>query len=225
MQSEDVRTRLLETAGSIFAEKGYQASTVREICARAGLNAASVNYYFGDKETLYLEAVKLARQLRAERFPMPQHAAGTAPEVRLRDFVKTMTFRMVDDQDVGWNTKLMMREVLNPTHACRTLVHDYFRPHFEMLMGILQAMLPETTPAHVIRMIGFSIVGQCVYYRVAGEVVTLLTPENELREHFTREQIADHITRMCLAAIKSGLMGSEQGIPSAHCEGHPDDGG
>ena len=57
---DDPRQRLLETAGQIFAEKGFDGATVREICRRAGVNIAAVNYYFRDKERLYIEAVKEA---------------------------------------------------------------------------------------------------------------------------------------------------------------------
>ena len=42
------RERLLEAAGEIFAEHGFRNTTVREICKRADINLAAVNYYFRD---------------------------------------------------------------------------------------------------------------------------------------------------------------------------------
>src|SRR5438552_12326711 len=63
MVAKDVtQTRLLEVAGQVFAEKGFDGATVREICQRADANIAAVNYYFRDKEKLYIEAVKSACQ-------------------------------------------------------------------------------------------------------------------------------------------------------------------
>jgi AcrR family transcriptional regulator len=50
---DPTREKLLEAAGQIFAEHGFQAATVREICSRAGANVAAINYYFGDKVELY----------------------------------------------------------------------------------------------------------------------------------------------------------------------------
>ena len=56
---DDTRERLLEAASRVFAEKGYEKATVREICTAAKVsNLAAVNYYFGDKERLYIESVK-----------------------------------------------------------------------------------------------------------------------------------------------------------------------
>ena len=42
-EQEITRSRLLEAAGEVFAEHGFQATTVRDICARAGANVAAVN--------------------------------------------------------------------------------------------------------------------------------------------------------------------------------------
>ena len=95
MTTDSTRKRILDAAGPIFAENGYQASTVRDICDQADVNLAAVNYYFGDKERLYLETVKLARQNRAEEAPLPDWGEDTPTETKLRDFVRTMTTRML----------------------------------------------------------------------------------------------------------------------------------
>jgi AcrR family transcriptional regulator len=201
MSGEVTRTRILDAAGPVFAEKGFQAATVRDICQRACVNAASVNYYFGDKETLYIETVRLARQLRARQFPLPERPFGTPPEVRLRDFIVTLLHRVLAGSDVSWNTKLMMREVLHPTKACRSLVEEYIRPQFDVLSGIVRELVPEETSAAEVRKISFSILGQCLYYRFANEVNKLLTPDQVFETDFQTEQIADHVTRFSLAAM------------------------
>ncbi len=198
---DDVRTKLLDAAGPIFAEKGYRATTVREICRAAGANVAAVNYYFGDKQRLYTETVKQASRLRAQQVPLPQRPPGTSAAQRLEDFIVTLLTRMIGAGHQPWQVRLMTREVLQPTQACRELVEDYFRPQFELLLEILGELLPPGTAMHRLRQIGFSIVGQCVYYRVAGEVVAMLTPDEEHAEHFSTAQLAAHISRFTLAAV------------------------
>ena len=43
------RQRLLDAAGPIFAERGFEGVTVRDLAAEATVNVAAVGYHFGDK--------------------------------------------------------------------------------------------------------------------------------------------------------------------------------
>jgi TetR/AcrR family transcriptional regulator, regulator of cefoperazone and chloramphenicol sensitivity len=204
MSNEDVRTRLLLAAGPVFAGKGYRVATVREICRSANVNVASINYYFGDKETLYVETVKCARQHRAGQHPMPDWPPDTPAETRLRDFITTMVRRIVAVEASNWHVRLMLREVVEPTGICREMVEEYIDPLFGTLVGILGELLPATTPPHVLRQTAFSVVGQCLYYRVADEVIGLLVDPLERREHYQPDQLAAHIADMTLAALGAG---------------------
>ncbi len=54
--ADTTRDRLLDTAERLFAEHGYQATTMRAVTTEAAANIAAVNYHFGSKHAL-LEAV------------------------------------------------------------------------------------------------------------------------------------------------------------------------
>jgi AcrR family transcriptional regulator len=198
--TDDTRTRVLNAAGPIFAEKGFQATTVREICQAADVNLASVNYHFGDKERLYIAAVKQARELRMAQVPFPERPRGTPGDVLLRDFILTMLRRMLGVDELPWQSRLMMREILSPTEACRQMVEEHFRPEFDRLMEILDQLLPPETPKHTRQQIGFSVVGQCLFYRVANNIVSLMITPAE-RQYFSIDSLSDHITQLTLAAL------------------------
>ncbi len=55
-----VRQRLLEGAAELFTQKGYAATTVREIVAAGGVTKPVLYYYFRNKEGLYLELMRQA---------------------------------------------------------------------------------------------------------------------------------------------------------------------
>ena len=201
MAADDARTRILNVAGPIFAHKGYEAATVREICDQAEVNLASVNYYFGGKEHLYVETVKQAHPITLSEIRMPDWTPSTPPETKLRDYIHTMMKRMVEVETAPWQPLLLMREMQQPTAACLELVQGYFRAEFQLLLGILDEILPSDTPQHKRHQIGFSVVGQCVHYKVGRHAIAMLIDEDELKEHYGTEQIAEHITEMCLAAL------------------------
>jgi AcrR family transcriptional regulator len=55
--SEDTKAALLDAARDVFIERGYEGATVRSIAAKAGVDAAMVNHWFGSKENLFAKAV------------------------------------------------------------------------------------------------------------------------------------------------------------------------
>ncbi len=112
--TDDPRERILSAAGQEFAEKGYEAATIRDICTAAGVNVAAVNYYFGDKRRLYNESVTHAHQQRVRQVPLPKWPPGTPPEQKLRDFVGNMLQRMLGFDQPPWQVRLMLREILTP---------------------------------------------------------------------------------------------------------------
>ena len=194
------KDRVLEAAGRIFAERGFRGATVREICQAAGVNLAAVNYHFGDKERLYIESVKRAHRARFDEVPMPQWSPGTTAPEKLHDFVYTFLCRVLGEEETDWHCQLMMRELASPTAACEELVREYIRPHFALLQSIIAELVPPETSEVERHRIGFSIVGQCLHYRIAQPIIRLLISREEY-ERSGPAELADHISRWTLAAL------------------------
>ena len=200
MSDETTRTRILSAAGETFAERGFEKTTIREICRLAEVNLASVNYHFGDKDRLYVEAIKHAHRMRVAQAPLPVWSPGTPPETRLRDFVQTtLTWMLMEGQP--WQHQLMVREMTRPSGACREMVEDFIRPHFKLLLSILAELAPHDAPPHRLHQLGFSVIGQCLFYKFNREVIQMLIPEAERRRHFTLDHLAEHIASVVLAAL------------------------
>ena len=95
---QETRQRLLDAAARLFAERGFNKVSVREICKEAGANVAAVKYHFGDKEQLYKAALKNAFRCRVDQMPAPNWPAGTPAATKLREFIRVMVNNMIDDQ-------------------------------------------------------------------------------------------------------------------------------
>jgi AcrR family transcriptional regulator len=54
----DKKQHILEHALELFAEKGFEGTSIRDLAARADVNVAMVNYYFGSKEKLFERLVE-----------------------------------------------------------------------------------------------------------------------------------------------------------------------
>lgn len=196
---ESAKERLLDAAEEVFADKGFAAASVRDICKRAGVNIAAVNYYFRDKERLYVEAVKYAHRSCTEGATLTEWPAELPALEKLRIFIGTLVHRMVQIPKPA-SMQLMMRELVLPTPACAEVVREYIRPMAAALMQILGDLLPAGTPAEKRWMTGFSIVGQCLFYRHTRAVARELMGATAF-DVLTADQIADHVTAFTHRAL------------------------
>ncbi len=194
----DSRQRLLASAEEIFAEKGFDAASIREISAEAGVNLASIKYYFGDKEGLYLEAVKYAHVCSSEGGPLPELPAGVEPVRKLELFIRGMVARMHGPARPS-AMKLMMREMAHPGKAAHVVVQEFIQPMAFRLRAILRELFPHR-PEPEILMLGFSVIGQVLYYRQNRPNSELIFDKPQV-DGLSEAMVADHIVRFTLAAL------------------------
>jgi AcrR family transcriptional regulator len=200
MESQDpTKARLLEAAGEEFAEKGYDAARIRTISERARANLAAVNYHFGDKEQLYIEAVLHAHQCGA-RDGGEAAAAPEPPAERLRRFIHDFLRHVlaIHDPD-GWQHRLILREMLHPTAASDVLIREAIRPKFERLREILRQFCPAADD-RTLNALAFSVIGQCLHYRMARAFTERLIGQQAFRA-LDLDFLTDHITTFTLAAL------------------------
>lgn len=197
----ETRQRLLEAAGDVFAEHGFRAATIRDICERAHANIAAVNYHFGDKEGLYKTALQHWLGAAMQKYPPDGGLGADAPaEQRLRAFIRSFLYRILDEGRPAWHGKLMAREMTEPTAALEQIIETIIRPMLALLVQILADLLGPTAREETIRLSGQSIVGQCLFYNHARSVLARLGTGTFTHEDI--ERISDHITRFSLAALR-----------------------
>jgi TetR/AcrR family transcriptional regulator, regulator of cefoperazone and chloramphenicol sensitivity len=211
-QSETARRRIVEAAGAVFAAKGFQAATVREICQLAEVNIAAISYYFEDKASLYRDILRAAAEQEKAAYPLPDWAPGTSSATKLHDFILVVMRRLGGVGQSMWQSRLIVREILQPTEFCRDLTEHHFRPHFELMLEILNEILPSDTPDHTRLQTAQTIFGQCIAFRVTSETSRLLIGDEAMSSHYSPEGLAKHITQFTLAAL--GLA-APLGAPSA----------
>ena len=200
---DDTRQKLIDVAGQVFSEKGFEATTVREVCQLAGVNIAAIHYHFGDKERLYIEAVKFANcQQGVVEFDWPP---GCPPEQKLAGMIAHMVEMMLEDDAPSWHIELMMRELARPTAACQVLVEEFISPMFSQLLQIVSEFLPDHVPLIVRQRLAFSVVAQCLLYRYHRPIGRLLVGEENFRKMFDVAETARQITAFSLGGIRAAV--------------------
>jgi AcrR family transcriptional regulator len=196
------RARLIDAAGHVFAEHGFQSATIRDICTRAGANVAAVNYHFRDKAGLYLAVLR--HSMSAGGQPEPRDAAMRAatPEEGLRLMISAMLRRMHNpNTGRACHLRIMVHEMAQPTDALPRVVEEIIGPNYAAMRQILSRLLNKPPDDDLTRMCAHSIIGQVVHYAHAGPVISLLWPDLKMTPE-RLDAIAAHIGEFSLQAIK-----------------------
>ncbi len=198
---EDTRSKLIDAAGEVFAESGFRAATVREICARAGVNIALVNYYFGDKLELYTEVLRHSSGASGNGIIRQAIDSAAPPETAFRELIHAMLLRVCRTDRPGWHFRLMMHEFAQPTPAMAAVIQETMRPVYDRFRAVIGAMADLPPESDEIRLATHSVIAQVVHYVHARHIISAVWPDLQLTPDRI-EQIAAHITEFSLAGIR-----------------------
>ena len=205
-EAVETRDRLLQVAEKLFARRGYEATSVRDITAEAGCNVAAVNYHFGGKENLYLETFRgllgELRDLRIRRIRTDMEDAGTSATLAL--FVESMANAFLEPfVDEGRGRLLMAfvsREMVDRHLPAGVFVDEFIRPLLDVALEQLNVVGPRLAPVTA-RMCLMSLVGQLLHVlraqpMLSGGMPVDLVPA-DLKSH------VDHVVRFTVGGIRA----------------------
>jgi AcrR family transcriptional regulator len=198
---ELTRDKLIEAAGHVFAERGYRAATVREICRRAGANIASVSYTFGDKMGLYTEVLR--ESVRAAQTPAMKAALDLrlSPQDTIRGVIRARLTSLCQESRPEWHIRLVMHEFSHPTPAMTRVVEEGMRPIYERVRRAVSKIVGLPADHETTRLSVNSIIGQILFYTFSRPVLSRLQPELQLTPD-QLDRIADHIADFSLTYLR-----------------------
>jgi AcrR family transcriptional regulator len=116
------RQRLLEAAGHVFADRGFDRATGKEICKRAGVNTAAINYHFGGIENLYLAVLEEIRnRMAATDSVVAAIGAETGARNKLRAIFAIIVGATLRSDSFAWMGQIIGRELITPSRASEAL--------------------------------------------------------------------------------------------------------
>jgi len=202
--TQETRQRLLAAAAEVFAHRGFWETTHVEICEKAQANTAAVNYHFGSKENLYVEAWKYSFQRSVEAYPPDGGVAPDAPvQERLHGRVRAFMRRLADPNNHG--LEIMHKEMANPTGLLAEALQHAIEPMRQGMRSIVQELLGDGAGVQQVSFCEMSLMGQCfgpmLHLRRAKMTPGGGCPTGPPFE-FDVEELADHVTQFSLAGIR-----------------------
>ncbi len=194
--------RLLIAACQIFAEKGYQETTIAEICKAAHTNIASVNYHFQDKENLYLQAWRYAFQQDLQRYPSDGAVAEHAStEERLAGRIRSLIARISDPNSYFF--AIVYKEMAVQTGLLDKIMEHEINPERLAMMALIGQLLGDNASQQQIQFCHASIIGQCFQLLQVKHLKINDSTRRYVMDLKDAALFAEHVVHFSLAAIKN----------------------
>jgi AcrR family transcriptional regulator len=202
--AQQTRQRLLAAAAEVFADKGFWEATHAQICKKAKTNTAAVNYHFGSKENLYVEAWKHAFDRSVHAHPLDGGIAADAPvQDRLYGRILAFMHRIADPNNR--EVEIVHKEMANPTGLLGETMRQTMEPMRRDMRNLVQELLGNGADEQQCRFCEMSIISQCfgpmLHLRRIKKRAGAPLPGGPPMQ-FAVEDLADHIMRFSLVGIR-----------------------
>ena len=200
------RERLLAAGATLFAERGFHGTKIRDVAACAGVNVAAGNYHFGSKKAFYLAVLRaqfaqiwsvLARR-GASMPPVLERLSRPQLMILLGARMRVMLENLLGPPPSP-HGMLMLREMCDPTEALPVIVREFVEPMLGEMRAIVARLEPRLTPAAV-EACALSLVGQALFYRTTLPAMLLLRGEATLPRG-RAAALASHIVEFSLGGM------------------------
>lgn len=216
----ETKKKLLDAAECLFAAKGFEEVSVRELAAAADVNVAAVNYHFQGKENLFRQVIlrRFVNQRDRTLEALNEVRSQPGPSTDIRPVLRTLsreylTGSLSDPKGASF-MKIMAREMhASDREGSSAFFQEMVRPIYQAYSEALLEARPHLNPEQISWLMA-SVVGQIQHFiirwikkdsladdspelKIMGQVFpALLRPVDQYIQ-----EVTDHITNFSAAAI------------------------
>jgi AcrR family transcriptional regulator len=183
--SEVTRERIMKAAERLFAERGYDGTSIRAIVAKARVNQAAINYHFEGKDGLYREVLRGAfRAMTEHQLEHSQEVKGLSREDALSDFIRRQLRPLMARDEAARAMRIFNWETVRPTAVFRSLLSEEAAPFMGLSVEIVRRFLP-TADQRTLMVAAIWMLGQCSVFlrnreQLAGPPTNLVIDESSV---------------------------------------------
>ena len=159
--SDITRERILKSAERLFAERGYDATSIRAIVAKARVNQAAINYHFDGKDGLYREVLRAAfRALTEQQLDHADEMKAMSREAALAEFIRRQLRPLLGRDEYSRHMRILNWETVRPTAVFRKLLSEEAAPFMGLAVELVRRFQPEADQRTLVAAAVW-LVGQC----------------------------------------------------------------
>jgi AcrR family transcriptional regulator len=183
--SDITRERIIKAAERLFAERGYDATSIRAIVAKAKVNQAAINYHFDGKDGLYREVLRTAfRALTEQQLEHADEMKAMSREAALAEFIRRQLRPLLGRDEYSRHMRILNWETVRPTAVFRKLLSEEAAPFMGLAVELVRRFQPEADQRTLVAAAVW-LLGQCSVFlrnreQLADPPLGLVLDENSV---------------------------------------------
>lgn len=193
------RARVFDAAEKVFAERGFEGATIRDIAAEAGETIGSVHHHGEGKEALFRKVVARRADIlsRARLEALERCQAGDV--LTLEDVLSAFVRPFFDlcRHEPGWRHYARLVAYVSADDRWRAISAAYFDPTAEIFLAQIIRLVPDAPRGEVANGFVFCVASTLAVLTAQGRIETIAKANAE-----EDDQIA-HLIRYCATGLRA----------------------
>ena len=151
----------MKAAERLFAERGYDATSIRAIVAKARVNQAAINYHFDGKDGLYREVLRASfGALTEQQLEHADEMKAMSREAALAEFIRRQLRPLLGRDEYSRHMRILNWETVRPTSVFRKLLSEEAAPFMGLAVELVRRFQPEADQRTLVAAAVW-LLGQC----------------------------------------------------------------
>ena len=198
--SGSTKERILGAAESLFAQRGFDGASLRQLTAAAGVNLAAVNYHFGSKEKLveqiFRRRLDALNNSRLEALALVAGAEGTTIEQVLAAFIRP-ALDLSHDESGSLFMRVLARAFAEHDDTLRQFLSENYGHVMRQFTAEFTRLLPKLSKQELYWRI--DLVSGALTHAMSG--FGMIQRKSGVSETVHREETAQHLIRFAVAGL------------------------
>ena len=217
LEKKEIKQRLLIAGMTLFAERGFNGVSIRELATKANANSSMITYHFGGKKGLYLAVYQYIADLLNKKVTkifidhkaliddldtQQKQLKNTAILEILKEISDRYMLLMLGPNSVSI-AKLLLAEQNEKSEAFMILYNNYIKPVLGHIANLLGKLIDEDPHSMKVKTLTMNFIAQHVVWRIMHNIgeCFILEKEGDLLSNY-KEDIQFHIFAQLTAEIK-----------------------
>jgi len=189
--------KILDKSLPLFAKKGFDGVSMRDIARAVGVKAPALYNHFSDKQSLYLSVVSHAFQNKSTPL-IEALSSSKSAENRLFDFITVMITSMAKDQDFG---HIMQREMLDgDAERLKFIGENMFSELFVLATALFKEINPNFNHQNLLAITVIGMIRQHFDFQPLCQYLPGLE-----KKPINIDQLTQHIYNLLMTGLKGNL--------------------